>query len=80
MPDWFFEDGVIFLPEEIESGLRIPDRELIRLFRRVHSDLLDTKYWDTVQRDLRAGQVPSFSIYPEACRLVRDIARLGAYH
>ena len=80
VPDWFFEDGTIFLPEEIESGLRIPDRGLVRLFRRVHGDLLGTEYWNAVQQDLRAGQVPSFSIYPEARRLVRDITRLGAYH
>ena len=25
VPDWFYEDGVIFLPEEIESGFRIHD-------------------------------------------------------
>jgi isocitrate dehydrogenase kinase/phosphatase len=80
VPDWFFEDGVIFLPEEIESGLRIPDRELVRHFRRVHGDLMGTDYWERVQRDLREGQVPSISIYPEERRLVRDITRLGAYH
>ena len=28
IPDWVFEDGVIFLPEEIESGLCIADRSL----------------------------------------------------
>ncbi len=80
VPDWFFEDGVIFLPEEIESGLRIPDRELVRHFRRVHGDLMGTDYWERVQRDLREGQVPSISIYPEERRLLRDITRLGAYH
>ena len=80
VPDWFFEDGVIFLPEELESGLRIPDRELTRLFRRVHGDLMGTDYWEGVQRDLRAGRVPSISVYPDQRRLIRDITRLGAYH
>ena len=40
LPDWYYEDGVVFLPEEIESGLRIPSRSLRRLFRDVHGDLL----------------------------------------
>ena len=80
VPEWFFEDGVIFLPEELESGLRVPDRDLIRLFRRVHGDLMGTDYWDGVQRDLRAGRVPSISVYPNHRRLIRDITRLGAYH
>ena len=80
VPDWFFEDGVIFLPEELESGLRIPDRDLIRLFRRVHGDLMGTDYWEGVQRDLDANRVPSISVYPDQRRLIRDITRLGAYH
>ena len=69
IPEWFFEDGVIFLPEEIDAGLRLPDRALSRLFRDVHGDLLTTEYWERVQRSLLAGRVPRISIYPEACRL-----------
>jgi isocitrate dehydrogenase kinase/phosphatase len=80
IPDWFFEDGVIFLPEEAEVGLRIPDRNLARLFRAVHGDLLTTGYWERIQADLLAGKVPSISIYPDDQRLVREISRLGAYH
>ena len=72
VPDWFFEDGVVFLPEEIEAGLRIEDRGLRRLFREVHGDLLTTQYWEGIQRDLQGGQVPSISIYPENRRLKRD--------
>ncbi len=72
VPDWFFEEGVVFLPEEMESGLRIPDRQLRRLFRNVHGDLLTTGYWETVQRDLRDGKVPRVSVYPDSRRLVRD--------
>ena len=74
IPDWFFEDGVIFLPEEIESGLRIPDRALRRLFRAAHGDLLTVDYWEDLQAALRQGRVPRISIYPEAARFGRDPA------
>ena len=69
IPDWFFEEGVVFLPEEIEAGLRIHDRSLRRLFREVHGDLLTTDYWESLQEDLRCGRVPRIRIYPEACTL-----------
>jgi isocitrate dehydrogenase kinase/phosphatase len=68
-PDWFFEDGVVFLPEEIEAGLMIPSRNLRRLFREVHGDLLTTEYWQRIQDDLRAGKVPSVRIYPKSREL-----------
>jgi isocitrate dehydrogenase kinase/phosphatase len=32
IPGWFFEDGVVFLPEEILPGLRVSDRALRRAF------------------------------------------------
>ena len=69
IPDWFYEDGVIFLPEEIESGFRIHDRGLRRLFRDVHGDLLTTGYWERMQHDLDQGQVPSIRLYPERRKL-----------
>ncbi|WP_162913222.1 isocitrate dehydrogenase kinase/phosphatase AceK regulatory subunit [Rhodospirillaceae bacterium SYSU D60014] len=69
VPDWFFEEGVIFLPEEIEVGLRIQDPALRRLFREVHGDLLTTEYWERVQQALRDGHVPRINIYPDATRL-----------
>ena len=69
VPDWFFEDGVIFLPEEIESGFRLHDRGLRRLFRDVHGDLLTTGYWERMQHDLDRGQVPSIRLYPEQRKL-----------
>jgi isocitrate dehydrogenase kinase/phosphatase len=70
-PDWFFEDGVVFLPEEIEAGLMIPNRDLRRLFREVHGDLLTTDYWQRIQDDLCAGKVPSVRIYPKSRELRR---------
>ena len=72
VPDWFFEDGIIFLPEEIEAGLRIPNRALRRLFREVHGDLLTTGYWEGIQADLKGGKVPRISTYPDDRRLSRD--------
>ena len=69
IPDWYFEDGVIFLPEEIESGLRIPNRELRQLFREEHGDLLTTEYWEGIQNELHAGVVPSVRIYPKSLQL-----------
>ncbi len=80
VPDWFFEDGVIFLPEEVESGLRIHDRALVRRFRNVHRDLLTVDYWQAVQEDLLQGRVPSISVYPDECKLLRQIERLGTYY
>jgi len=69
IPEWFFEDGVIFLPEEIEAGLRIDDRALRRVFREAHGDLLTTEYWEGVQRALLQGRVPRLRVYPEETRL-----------
>jgi len=69
IPQWFFEDGVVFLPEEIESGLRIGDRSLRRVFREAHGDLLTTDYWEGVQRALLQGRVPRLRVYPEETRL-----------
>jgi isocitrate dehydrogenase kinase/phosphatase len=80
IPEWFFEEGVIFLPEELASGLRIHDRDLIRHFRGVHQDLLGVDYWQGVQSDLLAGKVPSISVYPDECKLLRQIERLGTYY
>ena len=69
IPDWFYEDGVIFLPEEIESGFRIHDRRMRRLFRDVHGDLLTTGYWEGLQSLLERGQVPRIRLYPEQRKL-----------
>ena len=69
IPDWFFEEGVVFLPEEIESGLRIPNRSLRKLFREVHGDLLEVDYYIKIQEELNSGKVPSVRVYPEWCQI-----------
>jgi len=69
IPDWFFEEGYVFLPEETDVGLRLPDRALKDLFRDVHHELLTFEYWDGVQRALGKGLVPRLRVYPDETRL-----------
>jgi isocitrate dehydrogenase kinase/phosphatase len=71
VPDWVFETGIIFLPEEMLPGLRIEDAHLRRVFRQVHGDLLTVGYWEGMQSALRAGLVPKVRAYPLSKRLVR---------
>jgi isocitrate dehydrogenase kinase/phosphatase len=69
IPAWFFEPGVVFLPEEIEAGLRIHNRALRRAFRNAHADLMSVEFWETLQASLRAGEVPGIHTIPEQCHL-----------
>lgn len=72
IPEWYFEDGVIFLPEEIVVGLCLPHRHLRQRFASEHSMLLGVEYWKSVQQDLQAGKVPVVSVYPDTERLTDD--------
>jgi isocitrate dehydrogenase kinase/phosphatase len=69
VPAWFFEPGVIFLPEEIEAGLRVGSRTLRRVFRAAHADLMSVGYWEGLQQALRAGKVPGIHTFPDSCHL-----------
>ena len=69
IPDWYFEDGVVFLPEELTTGLCLPFRELRRLFSDEHRELHSVAYWESIQRDLNNQIVPSVSVYPDSERL-----------
>lgn len=69
IPDWFFEDGVVFLPEELDVGLNLRQPEWLRIFRRQHGDLLTVAWWEDMQQRLRSGQVPLIRTYPEECDL-----------
>ncbi|OED42262.1 hypothetical protein AB833_06305 [Chromatiales bacterium (ex Bugula neritina AB1)] len=69
IPDWYFEDGVVFLPEEIESGLQLEHREARRHFRDLHADLLTVDYWQGVQDQLQQGEVLGLRSYPESRKL-----------
>lgn len=67
--DWFFEEGTIFLPEEIEMHMRIEDRSLRRVFRKEHGEILTLAFWEAMQRSHEEGDVPSVSTYPGHCKL-----------
>jgi isocitrate dehydrogenase kinase/phosphatase len=69
VPAWFFEQGVVFLPEEIEAGLRIHNRALRRAFRNAHAELMSVEFWETLQASLRIGEVPGIHTIPEKCHL-----------
>ncbi|HEY4445422.1 MAG TPA: isocitrate dehydrogenase kinase/phosphatase AceK regulatory subunit [Steroidobacteraceae bacterium] len=69
VPEWFFEDGVIFLPEELEHGLQLKNSYARRCFREENSDLLRVEYWRDVQQKLVRGEVPGLRMYPDGTKL-----------
>jgi isocitrate dehydrogenase kinase/phosphatase len=69
VPDWFFEDGVIFLPEELEYGLQLRSAHARRCFREENADLLSVEYWQDIQQKLQRGEVPELRMYPESTQL-----------
>src|SRR5450631_4266075 len=72
VPDWFFEDGVIFLPEELEHGMQLKGDFARRCFREENFDLLGVEYWQDVQEKLLRGEVPELQMYPDSAKLVPD--------
>jgi isocitrate dehydrogenase kinase/phosphatase len=74
VPNWFFEEGVIFLPEEIEHGMQFKNEFARRCFRRENADLLRVDYWQDVQRKLQRGEVPALRVYPDTAKLHFDAA------
>jgi len=75
VPGWFFEDGVVFLPEEIEYGLQLKNETARRQFRRVNADLMTVDYWRRMQQKLLQGEVPELRMYPDNCKLLPPPAR-----
>jgi isocitrate dehydrogenase kinase/phosphatase len=72
VPDWVFEDGVIFLPEELEYGMQLKSPFARRCFREENSDLLGVEYWQDVQQKLLRGEVPELRMYPSSAKLRAD--------
>jgi isocitrate dehydrogenase kinase/phosphatase len=72
LPGWYFEDGVIFLPEELEYGMQLQNDFARRCFRRQNADLLTVQYWEDVQQKLQRGEVPELRMYPRASKLNAD--------
>jgi len=72
VPDWFFEDGVIFLPEELEHGMQLKSDFARRCFREENFDLLSVEYWQDVQQKLQRGEVPELQMYPDSAKLGKE--------
>jgi isocitrate dehydrogenase kinase/phosphatase len=68
-PDWFFEDGVIFLPEELAHGMQFKSFYARRCFCEENSDLLGVAYWRDVQQTLERGEVPGLQVYADSAKL-----------
>jgi isocitrate dehydrogenase kinase/phosphatase len=69
VPAWFFEDGVVFLPEELEHGMQFKSAFARRCFREENAELMTVDYWEGVQQKLLRGEVPGLRMYPESVRL-----------
>jgi isocitrate dehydrogenase kinase/phosphatase len=69
VPAWVFESGIVFLAEELEAHLKLPDQRLRRIFREHHGELLTVDYWTGMQRLLAEGQVPRVKTYADAMQL-----------
>jgi isocitrate dehydrogenase kinase/phosphatase len=69
VPDWYFEDGIIFLPEELDYGMQLKSDYARRCFREENLDLLGVEYWQDVQRKLQHGEVPALQMYPDGTKL-----------
>lgn len=69
VPDWFFEDGVVFLPEELQHGMQIMNPHARRCFREENADLLGVEYWEGIQQRLLRGEIPELQMFPDSCRL-----------
>lgn len=74
VPSWFFEEGVIFLPEELEHGMQFRNDFARRCFRQENADLLTVGYWLSVQQKLQRGEVPALRVYPDTAKLDDDAA------
>ena len=72
VPDWFFEEGVIFLPEELEYGMQFRSEYARRCFREQNHDLLGVEYWQDIQQKLQRGEVPGLKMYPDGAKLRTD--------
>jgi isocitrate dehydrogenase kinase/phosphatase len=73
VPDWYFEDGIIFLPEELEYGMQLKNELARRCFRQQNADLLGVEYWEGVQQKLQRGEVPELRMYPRVAKLAAEM-------
>jgi isocitrate dehydrogenase kinase/phosphatase len=78
VPDWFFEDGIIFLPEELQHGMQLMNRYARSCFKEENPDLLTARYWEDVRQKLLRGEVPELQMFPDSCKLDPDGSVRGA--
>lgn len=69
IPAWFFEDGVVFLPEELEYGMQFKSAFARRCFREENAELMTVDYWEEMQQKLLRGEVPELRMYPSSAKL-----------
>ncbi len=69
VPGWFFEEGVIFLPEELEYGLQLKSDLAHRCFKKFNADLMTVAYWREMQQRHQRGDVPELRMYPDDCKI-----------
>jgi len=69
VPDWFFEEGVVFLPEELQHGMQLMNRHARKCFREENLDLLTVGYWEGIQRSLLRDEIPELQMFPDSCKL-----------
>src|ERR1700677_369564 len=69
VPEWFFEEGVVFLPEELQHGMQLMNRHARMCFREENLDLLTVEYWEEIQRSLLRDEIPELQMFPDSCKL-----------
>jgi len=77
VPDWFFEEGVVFLPEELQHGMQLMNRHARKCFREENLDLLAVEYWERIQQKLLRGEIPELQMFPDSCKLDEGPAAEG---
>jgi isocitrate dehydrogenase kinase/phosphatase len=78
VPDWFFEEGVVFLPEELQHGMQLMNRHARKCFREENLDLLTAEYWEGIQQKLLRGEIPELQMFPDSCKLDEEPDADGA--
>jgi isocitrate dehydrogenase kinase/phosphatase len=69
IPGWYFEEGIVFLPEELEHGMQFKNDSARGYFREMNADLMTVAYWQDVQQKLLRGEVPPVRMYPASAKL-----------
>ena len=69
VPDWFFEEGVVFLPEELQHGMQLMNRHARKCFREENLDLLGSSIGSGCRKSCLRGEVPELQMFPDSCKL-----------